>query len=55
MSHSSKDFFCVILPELGAMYLENWDDTNVFYLRDASKSALIKEWADECGVFYLER
>lgn len=54
-SHTSKDFFRVILPELGAVLFEGWDDTNVFYLRDSSKMNHIKEWASECGIFCLEK
>ena len=55
MSHTNKGFFRIILPDLGAVLFESWDDTNVFYFRDSSKISLVKEYAAECGVFCLER
>lgn len=55
ISHPKKNFFRIILPELGAVFFESWDDTNVFYLRDSSKINLIREWAIECGMFCIEK
>jgi len=55
ISHTNKDFFRVVLPELNAVLFESWDDTNVLYLRDRSKVELINKWATECGVFCLEK
>lgn len=51
----NKGFFCVVLPELDAVFMENYDDTNVFFLRDLSKEKIIRQWAAECGIFCLER
>ena len=55
VSHTNKDFFRVVLPELNAVFFESWDDTNVMYLRDPSKAELINKWAAECRVFCLEK
>jgi len=49
-----KSFFSVVLPELDAVFMENWDDTNLFFLRDPSIETVIRGWAEECGVFCLE-
>jgi len=52
---SSKYFFKVALPELKAIYFESWDDTNVFYLRDEKNVALLETWANECGLYKLDK
>ena len=52
---SSNLFFHVALPELGALYFESWDDTNVFYLRNDDHKDLIKSWANKCGLFCLDK
>lgn len=30
--HSSSGFFRIVIPEINAVFLESWDDTNVFTL-----------------------
>ncbi|WP_020413311.1 hypothetical protein [Microbulbifer variabilis] len=52
--YSSKNFRRLVLPDLGAVYFESWDYTNVFYLRDVKASIKIEEWARRVGVHCLE-
>ena len=52
---SSNHFFRVILPELEAVYFESWDDTNVFYLRNPEHAETIEKWANECGLYRLDK
>lgn len=52
---SSNFFFKVALPELEALYFESWDDTNVFYLRNEKHAELIESWANECGLYRLNK
>jgi hypothetical protein len=51
----SSHFFKVVLPELDAVYFESWDDTNVFYLRNPKYAKQIEQWANECGLYRLDR
>ncbi|BBM02533.1 hypothetical protein [Microbulbifer sp. GL-2] len=53
VSETSKRFFNVVIPELGVVFLESWDDTNVMYLLDDSVKPQLEEWAAECGVHCL--
>jgi len=52
---SHHDFFKVVLPELGVVFFESWDDTNAMYLKDASVKEKIVQWAAECGVYCLDK
>ncbi len=52
---SSESFFRVLLPPWRAVYLEGWDFTNVFYLRDLARIEALDALASECGLFVLER
>ena len=52
---SSNFFFKVALPEFEALYFESWDDTNIFYLRDEKHADLIETWANECGLYRLDK
>jgi len=47
-------FFQVALPSLGAVYLENYDDTNLFYYKDKNTFEVINKWAKSCGLFCLK-
>ena len=51
----SSHFYKVVLPELEAVYFESWDDTNVFYLRNPKHAEKIEKWANECGLYRLNR
>lgn len=51
---SSCDFFKVALPKLEALYLESWDDTNIFYLRNEKSANIIESWANESGLYRLD-
>ena len=51
----SSQFYKVVLPELEAVYFESWDDTNVFYLRNTEHANQIETWANECGLYRLNR
>ena len=51
----SNHFYKVVLPELEAVYFESWDDTNVFYLRNPEHAEQIAKWANECGLYRLNR
>lgn len=51
----SSHFYKVVLPELEAVYFESWDDTNVFYLRNTKHAEKIEKWANECGLYRLNR
>jgi hypothetical protein len=51
----SSHFFKVVLPELDAVYFESWDDTNVFYLRNPKYAKQIEQWANECGLYRLDK
>ncbi|MDO6540404.1 hypothetical protein Q4524_17600 [Alteromonas stellipolaris] len=51
----SSHFYKVVLPELEAVYFESWDDTNVFYLRNPEHAVQIAKWANECGLYRLNR
>jgi hypothetical protein len=51
----SQFFFKVALPEFEALYFENWDDTNIFYLRNENHASLIETWANECGLYRLDK
>lgn len=53
--HDRRHFFKVILPELDAVYFESWDDTNVFYLRNPKYANQIEQWANECGLYRLDK
>lgn len=52
---SSNFFFKIALPELEALYFESWDDTNIFYLRNKQHADLIETWANECGLYRLDK
>jgi len=52
---SHGDFFKVILPELGVVFFESWDDTNVMYLKDSTVKVQIEQWAVECGVYCIDK
>ena len=51
----SNEFFQVALPQLEALYLESWDDTNVLYLRNTQHADVIESWANECGLYRLDK
>lgn len=51
----SSHFYKVVLPDLEAVYFESWDDTNVFYLRNPKHAEKIEKWANECGLYCLNR
>ncbi len=55
LSASRNDFFKIVLPELDAVFMESWDDTNIFYLRNTAHIETLKRWAQECGVFCLNK
>lgn len=50
---SGDEFAFVLLPELGAYYLEDWDDTNVVWYVDEDRVQPLFDWAAECGLFTL--
>ena len=52
---SNKVNFKVVLPELGIVFLEGYDYTNVMYLKDLAFKAQIKQWATECGVYCIDK
>ncbi len=51
---TSCNFFQVALPELEALYLESWGDTNIFYLRNEKSANIIESWANESGLYRLD-
>ncbi|GLQ32702.1 hypothetical protein [Litoribrevibacter albus] len=55
VSESDKNFFQSVLPDLGIIFLENYEDTNIMYLKDISVKPKIEKWASESGVFCLEK
>jgi len=52
---SNNFFFKVALPEFDALYFESWDDTNIFYLRNEKHADLIETWANEYGLYRLDK
>ncbi len=52
---TSSQRYSVVLPQLKMVYFEGWDDTNVFYLLDCSHKNLLKKWAEEVGLYTLEK
>jgi hypothetical protein len=52
---SAEEFFNVLLPEWQAIYLESWDFTNVFFLRDSERIADIQQLAASTGLHVLEK
>lgn len=55
ISVPEKRFFQVLLPEFGAVFLENWDDTNILFLRDKSVEERVRTLATACGVYCLKK
>ena len=47
-------FYCLILPEFGAVYSEDWDWTNSLWYRDSEKIKPLLKLAEDCGLFKLE-
>ena len=45
--------FKIVLPELGIVFLEDYEYTNVMYLKDESVKTKIEQWAGDCGVYCL--
>lgn len=52
---SSDELFSVLLPEWKVIYLENWDLTNVFFLRDSDRITDIQQLAASTGLYVLEK
>jgi hypothetical protein len=50
----SEDFAFVLLPELGAYYKEDWDDTNVVWYSDLQGVQPLFDWAHEFGLHVLD-
>lgn len=50
-----KETFHVAVPDLELVYVEDYDDTNVLFLRDRSVLNLLGEWAKICGLYCLEK
>jgi hypothetical protein len=50
----SEDFAFVLLPELGAYYKEDWDDTNVVWYSDELTVQPLFDWAVECELHVLD-
>ena len=46
-------FTFVVLPELAALYKEDWDDTNVAWFKSESLIAPLLRWAEECDLHML--
>ena len=46
-------FFQLVLPQLDAIYLESWDDTNILLYKNNSTLELVKQLAKESGLFCL--
>ena len=51
----NKVDFKVVLPELGIVFLESYDYTNVMYIKDLAVKPQIKQWATECGVYCIDK
>ena len=51
---TSEDFMFVLLPELGAYYKEDWDDTNVVWYSDLQRIQPLFDWAREIGLHILD-
>jgi hypothetical protein len=52
---SGSDFFKLLFPDWRCVYLEAWDFTNVFYLRDLEPLDEIHQLAKDSGLFVLEK
>lgn len=50
----ATDFAFVLLPDLGAYYKEDWDDTNVAWYSKLSTAQPLFDWALESGLYVLE-
>lgn len=50
---SRRPSFVLVLPEIGGVYYEGWDDTNILYLRDDRSIDRIVPWLKECGLHAL--
>ncbi len=48
------EFAFVLIPELGAYYKEEWDDTNVVWYSDEVTVQPLFDWAVECGLHVLD-
>lgn len=46
--------FQVVLPELGCVFFESWDDTHHFYFTNSAALGPIYKWAGQCGLHLLE-
>ncbi len=49
----SSRFQLIALPDLEALYMENWDDTNVLWFKSMEKARPVIEWAAECGLHQI--
>lgn len=47
-------FQCVVLPELGAIYYQNWDDTNVLFFCERSRIEPLLTLAHSCELSVIE-
>lgn len=55
LNHTDMGIYKVVLPEIKAVYLEGYDDTNYFFLRDLNYRPIIEEWASKAGLYCLEQ
>jgi hypothetical protein len=53
LAGSRERFFQLVLPELNAIYLEGYDDTNTILYKNKSTLELIKTWAKDSKLFCL--
>ncbi|MCJ8315397.1 MAG: hypothetical protein MJK11_20815 [Pseudomonadales bacterium] len=55
MTQKDNGEYCVVLPDIGAIYLEGYDDTNIFYFTDSSVKPIIENWAKDSGLYCLTK